>query len=398
MFKQDQHTWLAKVLKTSKPGQAAPGGPAPGGPPPAAGSPMLPDCRIVHGKVPGPKDHVLCATHGHVLDSTKKLIIAADLKDYAARFSHPAAHAPSAPAPPPAAAPPAAVPQPAPHPAPTGPGPVATMAQGMNTAADALGTVLGQGATALATPDPAAKDRMAQIETGKSLAANTARDFVMAKYSRVTNAMVRWQNDQTKLLRKDALPESGLGETLKKLTKVLDMAVLVIFPEIEAVKLTAEAVGKGLEAGEAVSAVGEARKKAEEAAAAAAALDALSDLVNGVLAQQNYIRAQSDKVIKQSLPNLASTPDAAARLVSHSDDDLHYIVTKVMKVKDPDAVGDDIVHMLNGLDKEMTAWRKHKAIEKKINDLPALMRPAMALSPDVIEKMGKDWDEEHEGE
>ncbi len=44
--------------------------------------PMLPDCKIVHGKVHGPKHHVLCHTHGHVLDDDKKIIIALSIDDY----------------------------------------------------------------------------------------------------------------------------------------------------------------------------------------------------------------------------------------------------------------------------------------------------------------------------
>jgi RNase P/RNase MRP subunit p29 len=47
-----------------------------------AAEPMKPDCVVVHGKVPGPKDHVLCGKHGHVLDTTKKVIIAKNLEEY----------------------------------------------------------------------------------------------------------------------------------------------------------------------------------------------------------------------------------------------------------------------------------------------------------------------------
>lgn len=64
---------------------AAPAGPLP--------SPMLPDCKIVHGKVPGPKNHVLCAKHGHVVDTDAKMIIAASVADYKKRHAAPAAGA-----------------------------------------------------------------------------------------------------------------------------------------------------------------------------------------------------------------------------------------------------------------------------------------------------------------
>ena len=50
----------------------------------AAGVPMLADCRPLRGQVPGPANHVLCATHGHVLDIDAKQVIAPSLADYEA--------------------------------------------------------------------------------------------------------------------------------------------------------------------------------------------------------------------------------------------------------------------------------------------------------------------------
>ena len=44
--------------------------------------PMLPDCKIVHGKVRGPANHLLCAKHGHVIDTTAKMIIAHSIDEY----------------------------------------------------------------------------------------------------------------------------------------------------------------------------------------------------------------------------------------------------------------------------------------------------------------------------
>ncbi len=48
--------------------------------------PMKADCVVVHGKVPGPKDHVLCGKHGHVLDIGKKQIIAKNVEEYKKTF------------------------------------------------------------------------------------------------------------------------------------------------------------------------------------------------------------------------------------------------------------------------------------------------------------------------
>src|SRR5580765_2886764 len=46
------------------------------------GGDMLPDCKIVRGKVPGPANHVLCATHGHVVDIGTKTVLASSLEQY----------------------------------------------------------------------------------------------------------------------------------------------------------------------------------------------------------------------------------------------------------------------------------------------------------------------------
>lgn len=44
--------------------------------------PMESDCKPQHGYVPGPKNHLLCATHGHVVDTDQKMIIANSVASY----------------------------------------------------------------------------------------------------------------------------------------------------------------------------------------------------------------------------------------------------------------------------------------------------------------------------
>jgi hypothetical protein len=63
---------------------AAPGAAANGKLP----TPMLPDCKIVHGKVHGPANHLLCTAHNHIVDIDAKTIIAHSLAEYLK--SHPA--------------------------------------------------------------------------------------------------------------------------------------------------------------------------------------------------------------------------------------------------------------------------------------------------------------------
>jgi hypothetical protein len=46
--------------------------------------PMLPDCEILRGVVPGPDNFVLCKMHGHIVDLDTKQIVAETLKDFEA--------------------------------------------------------------------------------------------------------------------------------------------------------------------------------------------------------------------------------------------------------------------------------------------------------------------------
>src|SRR6267154_275729 len=48
--------------------------------------PTTPDCEAVLGKVPGPTNHVFCATHGHIVDTSSKTVIAHDLDEYKRLF------------------------------------------------------------------------------------------------------------------------------------------------------------------------------------------------------------------------------------------------------------------------------------------------------------------------
>jgi hypothetical protein len=47
---------------------------------------MALDCEVVRGQVAGPENHVLCGTHGHVVDTNAKTVIAHDLDEYKRLF------------------------------------------------------------------------------------------------------------------------------------------------------------------------------------------------------------------------------------------------------------------------------------------------------------------------
>jgi hypothetical protein len=63
------------------------------GPAPAVGEPIGPDCKLKHNMVDGPPNHVLCETHGHIVNTATKppLVIFASLADYHAHFPVPRA-------------------------------------------------------------------------------------------------------------------------------------------------------------------------------------------------------------------------------------------------------------------------------------------------------------------
>jgi hypothetical protein len=54
---------------------------------PKVGEPMAADCKTVRGMVDGPPEHMLCSTHGHVVDTKKKIVIADSVADYDAMFN-----------------------------------------------------------------------------------------------------------------------------------------------------------------------------------------------------------------------------------------------------------------------------------------------------------------------
>jgi hypothetical protein len=76
---QEQNSWISDVLGIDVDAIVGAVGTIVQSPP---GSAMLPDCKPVKGKVPGPAQHLLCGTHGHILDIKEKKIIAISLEQY----------------------------------------------------------------------------------------------------------------------------------------------------------------------------------------------------------------------------------------------------------------------------------------------------------------------------
>jgi hypothetical protein len=81
----DQIAWLQRNKMMSGGGSASGSAMATQSAAPAlSGSPqqMQADCKVVRNRVPGPENHLLCVTHGHIVDTQSRTIIALDLKDY----------------------------------------------------------------------------------------------------------------------------------------------------------------------------------------------------------------------------------------------------------------------------------------------------------------------------
>jgi len=77
-------TGSGKAPPSSVPASAGNTASTPPQPKAALNGAMLPNCKPIQGKVPGPAHHLLCATHGHVLDVKNKTIIALSLEQYKA--------------------------------------------------------------------------------------------------------------------------------------------------------------------------------------------------------------------------------------------------------------------------------------------------------------------------
>ncbi len=180
----------------------------PQAPAPAAAGAMQPDCEIVRGKVPGPKHHVLCATHGHILDEKAATIIAADLEEYKRKFPapprpHPAPahHAPptqtpptaSGPAPTPATAPPATPATPANTPPAGEMPPLATIPVPKLAGDDKAGLVREMSALDTLKPAPDNPDQYLVMLDGKETrVAKSGADAVRAQAEKSLASAIRF--------------------------------------------------------------------------------------------------------------------------------------------------------------------------------------------------------------
>lgn len=345
---------------------------------------MTADCKVVHGKVPGPENHLLCVTHGHIVDVKARTIIAHDLKDYEARdlggqhaaasHDHPAPHQ----APPNAAAPAA---QPPPAAPPSG----APLSGATNTAAQP-----SAGGHPAAPPGPAAVPPAASAsgQTKKTIdavamqvIANQIVEYLHNQYVDLADAVAettsRWSSQIDKL--KEAAPKEP-GSLLSQLGSALASLTVLVFPELEVVKITMEVkeiADKGAEADE------KAKEAAEAKAVFAAkmqAKDALNRFAGEVKKEAREARSKLVARVRAAVKEFAPPPDFDDRILEDMDKyaqefAVKYLGIKIGKDYDPGAVA----KIQQKLGTEIGHWMKEQYIEEHELEKTSKQDPSFAL-------------------
>ncbi len=415
MVTGDMNQWLVKlgVNPQALAAVAAPGGaaasksaavaadPWAGAPsPPAAPSapaelpqPMLPDCKIVHGKVPGPKNHLLCAKHGHVVDIDAKTIIAHDLRDYQKRQLVGKAVAAAAP-----------------------------VVQGLANAAAAipvLGAAISGGTAKAPQPSPNAKpssdpsppepklapeDRAYRINAGKTAVATKALAFLTASCTQLVNDLVKWKGDWEQKIKELAGEAQDSGGIFAKIFGLVAGAVAVVAPELAIAEETAkalEAMEKGADIAETVAdGIGDASKESVEKVKKSSLIELqkLSDTVSDAV---NRILKQGEAAIRDKLDGLDSDPAVAAALVNGADAGITFVIGQKLKILDPESASHAFGKMMGQLDVEMEKFLRSAVVEEKTawmdkdnftKKMPELKEKAVADAKEDYDQAEYDYD------
>jgi hypothetical protein len=373
-------------------------------------SPMTPECKVVHGKVPGPKNHLLCTAHNHVVDVDAKMIIAHSLDEYIK--AHPRHHETHQ--------------SEGKHEGGATAGAKDQNNQaGTANASDAHHLAGANHAKGMATPDQvraitetvqhanaqiqSAVDegkRLAHdIETGKSLAMNKVEIFVTQKATRMSDMVASWQNEWENKLNQVEGDSGGIGAMLLNCLKIIKVAVSVAFPEVAAaVKIVDEAkkvanvaeraekiaqLGEGIEKGlEALGTVSEIalekQKKQMEKQYAddkATAIAHVKDLANQTRSMGDAFLVAGQVFAKAQLATLARDPDVSQKLASGEDKSIEFVVINRMGIKSVGMVTAELANMKKGLDAEMKKFVKDQAVNSKYNDI---MRSPMGANMALI--------------
>jgi gas vesicle protein len=281
--------------------------------------PMQADCVVVHGKVKGPDNHVLCGKHGHILDTEAKTIIARDLKDYEARqLVGKVAQA------------------------------AAPIVQGVADGLQALG---GVAAHLAGSPDahpnaapqaPTADDP--NVIHGKGSALGVAMAAMAAHKLAVANAITRWRDDASDAVKAADSSSAAVGKMILAITGIVVGAVLPAagalalaaksFKTLEEATKAAEALEKAEKVASKIESVSKGPEKAfemeedaakEELAEADAAIKKCADEALGKL---EHVLAALPKIVTAALDKLTDQ-DSMERFSRAGPDDLLVICDRL---------------------------------------------------------------------
>lgn len=257
-------------------------------------SPMQADCTPVHGKVRGPKNHVLCSKHGHVLDTDTHMVIAHDIRDYEARQLAGKVAAAAAP-----------------------------IVQGMAKMAETL-PFMGHASKGPATSSPAAPvggqsdAEKFQDTVAMRTVAHEVVEYLILQYMDLSDGIQEtvdhWTGTIEKL--KEAAPKEP-GGLLSQLGSALLTATSIVFPELAVVKVALTVKDMS----EKVDKAQEADKDRAEAAKAKAlfsskmqAIEALHAFGTEVRKEARNTRGALMKRVNTALANYTPTPEIRKRL------------------------------------------------------------------------------------
>ena len=320
---------------------------------------MQPGCKIVHGKVPGPANHVMCATHHHILDTKAHTIIAASLAEYLKQHpvhagGHPAhGHAPVA--------------QPANTPA-ANPAPPAAAAAPAPAAA---------GAAAAPAPDEAA------ITRGCGAAYTFAKETLTHRGVILGNEISQWETESTKMV---AGMNSHSGDIGDMILKVVDVILTVAVPEAGILATVAKGAGammKGAQAANSADASDAAGQEKE-------AKLAISDTASKAREAIRQIMTQADPALKSELAKLRD-PDSLVMLARGSPDDLDALCKRIGVPNDKQELNGACSKLRSGMRHEMRSWLKQSARKKQEGELDGVAK-FTGMSKEAKAQAMVDWE------
>jgi hypothetical protein len=380
----EQITWLQRNKAMSGGGPASVQPVAPPAGPDSSGlpRPMQADCKVVHNRVPGPENHLLCSTHGHIVDTQSRTIIALDLKDYLKRglgghhrggrfaATHHTAVG-TAPATPAHAAGPAGG-------TPAGAAPTAQTAHTPPAASRPAPTQPARdpsngGSRAATPPATAAPAQPVAEQTAKEIdavalqvMANQVVEYLHNHYNDLAEGVQATVNEWSVKIEKlkEAAPKEP-GGLLSQLGSALASMTVLIFPELEVVKITMEVkeiADKGAEADQ------QKREAAEAKALFAskmAAKEALNRFAEEVRKEAKDSRAKLVTRVRTAVKDFAPPPDFNQQILKDMQNYTQEFAVKYLGIK----IGDDyqpgaVAKVQQKLSSEIGHWLRQEYIEE----------------------------------